>query len=102
MPTVVNNPNLIRFDLYLDIETDARMIEYLNKFKRKRRMNAELRRMLFAALDGSINAATIIQSRARPAETPAPTNERTMAITAAAPADNAREKMRGMFGTIED
>ena len=108
MTKVKNSPGKIRYDLYLDKESDAALIEYLDTFKKANRMNIEMRRMLFAALNGSIDAATIIQTRAPQPGRAAPSQPtvyatgNTAGVSAAAPKDDILSKLKRSFSSMED
>ena len=56
MAKVHNKTNIVRYDLYLNVSADARLIEHLEPYKAARRVSEELRRMLYAALDGTATA----------------------------------------------
>ena len=108
MTKVKSSPGKIRYDLYLDKEVDAALIEYLDTFKKSNRMNIEMRRLLFAALNGSIDAATIIQTRAPQSKRSAsqqPTlyaTGNTAGVSAAAPKDDILSKLKRSFSQTED
>jgi hypothetical protein len=89
----LKDTNLKRFDLYLSEEADERLITHLERFARSRRMNEELRRLLYNALDGAAPAA------ARGWERPNGASLRPRpAADAEGPADDVKTKLIQMFG----
>lgn len=90
--------DLHRFDLYLSEELDARLIAHLEKFTANRRTNQELRRMLYAALDGSTARVTLPPIATGPAYD-SRTSESTMFIeTAPEVTQGVRGKLKKAFG----
>lgn len=97
MPKVHNSTNLVRYDLYLSIVADARLIEHLEPFKASRRVSDEMRRMLYATLDGTTPRT------AQPAMVRQPIPNYS-AYTDAMPTtqpDNIRTKLKKMFDVPE-
>ena len=83
-----------KYDLYLLDGVDDRLIEHLEKFKASRRINEELRRMLYLALHGQVNQ--VAHQRATPAR---PVElKREAPGQGDPPASDVKGKLKKMFG----
>ena len=49
--TKPRNPKLRKIDLYLHVDEDARLLERIQNHAKSHRMNEEIRRLLYTALD---------------------------------------------------
>jgi hypothetical protein len=54
MAKVYNKTNIIVYSMYLNVNADARLIEYLEPYKAAKRLSEEMRRLLYAAIDGAM------------------------------------------------
>ena len=88
-----------RLDLYLDEKADARLIEYLQPFVDSRRLNEELRRLLYAAMDGRSVASTPryvppIQAQVQPTSS-------ASGVDLAASNASVKSKLKRAFGSAD-
>lgn len=88
-----------RLDLYLDEKADARLIEYLQPFVDSRRLNEELRRLLYAAMDGRSVAST--PRYVPPMQQAQPFQASSAEQPAATQSSNVKSKLKRAFGTAD-
>lgn len=100
MTKVQNMPNSVRYDLYLSVTADERLIAHLDTFKATRRVGQEMRRMLYQALDGVYPAAAAPRQTMTPVSQPAKSNYTVPAGTTSGAA-SVETKLKNAFGKPE-